>query len=96
VVLASPRNPLLDKLSDKPFLRKVIQRIPAFMRPKAVAYGHIISVDEHGKVVQNLQDSSGRYPINTSVAETEDYLYIGNLISSVIGHFPRRSSNSKL
>jgi len=90
VALASPRNPLLDKLSDKPFLRKVIQRMPAFIRPKAVAYGHIILIDEHGKVVKDLQDSSGSYPINTSVTETEDYLYIGNLVSPLIGRLPKK------
>ena len=90
VALASPRNPLLDKLSDKPFLRKVIQRMPAFIRPKAVAYGHIILIDEHGEVVKDLQDSSGSYPINTSVTETEDYLYIGNLVSPFIGRLPKK------
>ncbi len=90
IAFASPRNALLDKLSDKPFLRKVIQRMPAFIRPKAVAYSHIISIDGHGKVVQDLQDSSGSYPINTSVTETDDYLYIGNLVSPVIGRLPKK------
>ncbi len=90
VAFASPRNSLLDKLSDRPFLRKVIQRMPAFIRPKAVAYGHIISIDGNGKVVQDLQDPSGSYPINTSVTETEDYLYIGNLVSPVIGRLPKK------
>ena len=91
VAFASPRNALLDSLSDKPFLRKVIQRMPAFIRPKAVAYGHIISIDGHGKVVNDLQDSSGIYPINTSVTETKDYLYVGNLVSPVIGRLPKQS-----
>ena len=91
VALVSPRNALLDKLSDQPFLRKVIQRMPAFIRPKAVAYGHIIANDGHGKVVKDLQDSSGSYPINTSVTETEDYLYIGSLISPVIGRLLKKS-----
>ncbi|MEO1420646.1 MAG: SMP-30/gluconolactonase/LRE family protein, partial [Pseudomonadota bacterium] len=31
--LASPRNPLIDELSDTPFLRKVITRLPSSMRP---------------------------------------------------------------
>ncbi|MEJ5377940.1 MAG: SMP-30/gluconolactonase/LRE family protein [bacterium] len=84
VALASPRNPLLDALSDKPFLRKVVQRLPAFARPKAQAYGHIIALDDMGKVVEDLQDPAGRYPVNTSVRETKDYLYIGSLAASAL------------
>jgi hypothetical protein len=67
-----------------------IHRMPEFIRPKAVAYDHIFSIDGYGKVVQDLQDLSGHYPINTSVTETEDYLYIGNLISPVIGRLPKK------
>ncbi len=84
VALASPRNPLLDALSDKPFLRKVVQRLPAFARPKAQAYGHIIALDDMGKVVEDLQDPAGRYPVNTSVRETKDYLYVGSLAASAL------------
>lgn len=84
VAFISPRNPLIDKLSDKPFLRKVIQRMPAFVRPKAVAYGHIIAIDGEGKVLLDLQDPNGSYPINTSVTETKDYLYIGSLVTPVL------------
>ncbi len=89
VALVSPRNPLVDKLADKPFMRKVIQRMPAFMRPKAVAYGHIIAIDDNGKVLIDLQDPDGSYPINTSVIETEDFLYIGSLVAPVLGRFKK-------
>jgi len=85
IAFISPRNPLLDNLSTKPFMRKVIQRMPAFLRPQAVAYGHIIAIDDNGKVVQDLQDPDGSYPINTGVTETEEYLYIGSLVTPVLG-----------
>jgi hypothetical protein len=55
--------------------------MPAFLRPKAKAYGHIIAIDETGLVVEDLQDPDGGYPINTSVTETEDLLYAGNLVA---------------
>ena len=84
VALVSPRNPLVDNLSGKPFLRKMIQRMPAFLRPKAVPYGHIIAIDGGGKVLVDLQDPEGTYPINTSVTETKDYLYIGSLVAPVL------------
>jgi sugar lactone lactonase YvrE len=89
VAFVSPRNSLVDKLSGKPFLRKVIQRMPAFLRPKAVPYGHIIAIDGGGKVLVDLQDPEGTYPINTSVIETRDYLYIGSLVAPVLGRFKK-------
>lgn len=90
VALVSPRNPLVDKLSGNPFMRKVIQRMPAFLRPKAVAYGHIIAIDGNGKVLYDLQDPDGAYPINTSVTETKDYLYIGSLVTPVLGRLHKK------
>lgn len=89
VALVSPRIPLVDNTSGKPFLRKMVQRMPKFMRPKAVPYGHIIALDGNGKVVQDLQDPAGAYPINTSVTETEDYLYIGSLVTPVLGRLKK-------
>jgi sugar lactone lactonase YvrE len=89
VALISPRNPLVDKLSDKPFLRKVIQRMPAFIRPKPVIYGHIIALDESGKVVMDLQDPNTKFPQNTSVTETKDYLYIGSLSAPVLARLSK-------
>lgn len=90
VALVSPRNPLVDKLSGNPFMRKVIQRMPAFVRPKAVAYGHIIAIDGNGKVLYDLQDPDGAYPINTSVTEAKDYLYIGSLVTTVLGRLSKK------
>jgi sugar lactone lactonase YvrE len=89
VAFVSPRNPLLDKLAGNPFIRKVIQRMPAFMRPQAVAYGHIIAIDDNGKVVVDLQDPDGNYPINTSVTETKEHLYIGSLVTPVLGRIKK-------
>ena len=71
-------------------MRRVIQRMPAFLRPKAVAYGHIIAIDGNGKVLEDLQDPNGRYPINSSVTEAEDYLYIGSLVAPFLGRLPKK------
>lgn len=89
VALISPRNELVDNLSEKPFLRRVIQRLPKFIRPKATGYGHIIAVDGHGKVLKDLQDPNTRYPQNTSVTETEKFLYIGSLVSPVLAYLDK-------
>lgn len=89
VALVSPRSKPLDDLCDKPFLRKMVQRLPAFMRPQAKPYGHIIAIDDTGKVVADLQDPQAAYPVNTSVTETKDYLYIGSLFTPVLGRLPK-------
>ena len=70
-------------------MRKVVQRMPAFLRPKAIAYGHIIAIDDNGKVVIDLQDPDGTYPINTSVTETDNHLYIGSLVAPVLGRIDK-------
>lgn len=85
IAFASPRNSLLDGLSGFPFLRKMVQRLPAFLRPKPVLYGHVIAIDGQGRVVADLQDPEGRYPITTAAVETETHLYIGSLVAPVLG-----------
>jgi sugar lactone lactonase YvrE len=95
VALISPRNPLVDKLSDKPFWRKVIQRLPKFIRPKPVAYGHVIAIDGAGKVVMDLQDPNTKYPQNTSITETKDYLYIGSLSAPVLARLNKAKAGIK-
>ncbi len=89
VALISPRNKLIDDLSEKPFLRKMIQRMPKFIRPKAIAYGHIIAIDGNGNVLRSLQDPKTSYPQNTSVTENKEFLYIGSLVSPVVARLAK-------
>ena len=77
--LVSPRSAILDKVSDSPFLRKVIQRLPAFVRPKAKPYGHVIAINDQGEVIYNLQDPSKKYGYNTGALIYNDSLYISSL-----------------
>ncbi len=89
VALVAPRNPLLDSLAGKPFLRKIIQRLPEAIKPKAAHYGHIIAINENGKVVADLQDPDAGCPVNTGVTETSQYLYIGSLVTEFIARLPK-------
>lgn len=89
VALVAPRNALIDRLSGSPFQRKTVQRLPAFLRPKPVLYGHVIAIDAQGKVVADLQDPSGAYPINTSATETAEHLYIGSLVAPVLARLSK-------
>ena len=79
VGLVAPRDGKLDALSDKPFLRKVVQRLPAFLRPAAVPSSHVIAIDGVGNVLSSLQDPAATYPAMTGVCETEQRLYLTRL-----------------
>lgn len=92
VALVSPRSALLDDYSDKPFARTIMQRLPASMRPQAQLYGHIIAVDEHGQVLENLQDPDAAYPVITSVLELHDRLYLGSLVAPAIGWLAKEAA----
>ncbi len=85
VGLVKPRNPTVDKLAGKPFLRKVTLRLPRALWPVPKTYGHVFAFTEDGKVVADLQDPSGAYPETTAVLETRDRYYIQSLHAGYIG-----------
>lgn len=89
VGLVKPRNPTIDKLAEKPFMRKLTLRLPRALWPVPKAYGHVFAFSEDGKVLADLQDPSGAYPETTAVLETPDRLYIQSLHASYIGWMPR-------
>jgi hypothetical protein len=89
VGFAMPRNPAADGVAPKPFLRKVLLRLPHFLWPLPKSYGHVFAIDEDGRVVEDLQDPSGAYPQTTGVTETADRLYIQSLHAHAIGWLPR-------
>ena len=80
VALFGPRIALLDQLSGRPFVRKVIQRLPEAMSPKPIHYGHVIAVDDSGRVVADLQDPAGGFTGLTSVLEVPGWLYLGSVL----------------
>jgi sugar lactone lactonase YvrE len=89
LALISPRNKLVDRLSDAPFFRTMIQRLPAFVRPKAVAYGHVVAIDGAGRVLASLQDPDGTYRLTTGATESRDYVYVGSLVMPSLGRLPK-------
>lgn len=80
--LVAPRSALLDKLSDKPFVRKIVQRLPAVFRPKAAPSSHVVAINGDGQVLIDLQDPEARYPALTGVLETGDKLYLTALFGN--------------
>lgn len=88
VGLVKPRNPAADSLAEKPFLRKVLLRLPRSLLPLGEPYSHVFAIDEEGRVTVDLQDPSGAYPEATGATEIADRLYIQSLHAHEIGWLP--------
>lgn len=89
VGLFRPRNPAADSLAERPFLRKILLRLPRSFLPTGELYGHVFAINEEGRVTEDLQDPKGAYPETTGATETADRLYIHSLHAPAIGWLPR-------
>jgi sugar lactone lactonase YvrE len=87
--LVAPRNQLVDDLSAKPFIRKIVQRLPAFIRPTAEPSSHVISITGDGEVLMNLQDTAATVPSLTGVYETKDALWLTSLFGNRLAHLDK-------
>ena len=76
----TPRNAAADALAPKPFIRKIVYRLPLFIQPAPVRHGFILGIDSNGNVIYNLQDPSpNSFSPITSVEEENGVLYLGSL-----------------
>ena len=87
--LVKPRNPTIDKLAGKAWMRKLTLRLPRALWPIPQAYGHVVAFTEDGKVVADLQDPSGAYPETTAITETPERLYVQSLHAKTLGWMAR-------
>ena len=77
--LVAPRVAIIDALSDKPMLRKIVQRLPSSFRPRAEPYAHVIAISGDGEVLESLRDPVARFPSVTGAYETSSSLYLSRL-----------------
>ena len=82
--MVAPRVALLDDLSDRPFVRKIVQRLPAAFRPRAEPYSHVIAINGDGQVLMNMHDPDARFPTLTGVLETNSRLYLTTLFGHAL------------
>lgn len=75
----SPRQPLIDLMLPRPWLRKLSYRLPNSLKPKPLRHGIVLGFDMDGSVVHNLQDSTGTVAITTSARYHDGRLFIGTL-----------------
>ncbi|MEP0190489.1 MAG: SMP-30/gluconolactonase/LRE family protein [Erythrobacter sp.] len=87
--LVGPRVPMLDDLSASPKLRKIISRIPDWVRPEAMPYSLVLQFTEEGKVLQTWQDPKGGFPNTTgAIAPGDGFLYVSSVDAAGIGRVP--------
>jgi sugar lactone lactonase YvrE len=80
--LVAPRNTLIDKLSNQPWTRKILLRLPRAIRPAAEPSAHLIAIDGNGVVLMNLQDTRAGYAAITGAYESRNALYISSLFGN--------------
>ena len=89
LAFAAPRDELFDSISAKPFIRKMVQRLPMWLQPKPKRHPFILGLSDTGQVLHNLQDASGAtFSMTTSVQEHDDWLYVGSLVEKAWGRYP--------
>jgi len=89
VALVYPRDKTIDGIMPRPFLRKIIMRLPEALRvsePDPIAL--VIALDHDGNVVHNLQDHTGHYHTVTSVNDADGYLWLGSLTQPYVARIP--------
>lgn len=96
VALAFPRFPRLESLAPKPFLKKLMLRLPKFLAPvpeffaglELPCYGLFVGVDMEGNITHFADAHDGAFGMVTSVLEHEGQLYIGGIAADYIGRMP--------
>jgi len=87
LALMNPRNGFIDWALERPWIRKIVARLPlAAFASAAPRYGFVLGLDEDGNIIHNLQDPSGDHYAGIScVIHHGDFLYFGSLLEDTIG-----------
>ncbi|MEM6640041.1 MAG: SMP-30/gluconolactonase/LRE family protein [Pseudomonadota bacterium] len=91
VGLVSPRNALMDRLSDVPFARRIIMRLPGFFRPAPTRYGCVVRIRANGEVIETLQSPTGDFAMTTGAITLPDgRVLVTSLTEPTLGILPPR------
>lgn len=80
------RKPIADRMHPYPFAKKLLARLPKFLRPNPTNYGLVLALDEHGRITRSLHDPAGKHLREiTSAREHDGFLYCGTLQDDHLG-----------
>ncbi|HSQ68565.1 MAG TPA: SMP-30/gluconolactonase/LRE family protein [Steroidobacteraceae bacterium] len=83
--LTKPRSAVIDRAADKPWLRRIMLRLPKSLWPVPPSYGHVLAFDEDGKVLLDLQDPEGKVPETSGATAHGGRLYVQSLHGQALG-----------
>ncbi len=88
LALSSTRKSIVDYTAERPFIRKLLYRLPEAIQPKPERHGMVLALDSDGQVVHNLQDATGRVGITSGAVEHDGMIYVGSLEDDHIARVP--------
>lgn len=90
IALASPRNPFVDAGARRPWIRKLIVRLPAAVQPAPERTARLLGIDADGTVLHDLSDPEGRaFHVVSSVQERDGWLWLGSLADTAVARVRR-------
>ena len=89
LALMNPRNAFVDWAAERPWVRKIVARLPlGWFAGAAPRYGFVLGLDDEARVTHNLQDPSGDHFAGiSSVIRKGDTLYLGSLLETSVGRW---------
>jgi len=86
--LVTPRDAFFDRILPHPFVRKMVMRLPKFLRPAPIHYSFVLGLDNEGRVVDNLQNPAPDcYAEIANAVERNGSLYFGSIAENSVGRF---------
>ena len=84
VALPGIRQPIIDMLANKPFIRKLIGGLPLELIMPKNTHAFILGINPSGEITHNFQHKESLIKTLTSVNQWDNLLLIGNLDSDFI------------
>ena len=86
VALASPRNPVVDRLAPLPGqVRQLVWALPDAVQPQPASQVWVVAVDSHsGRVMHDLQGTHPEFGMTTGVREHRGTVWLGSLVGTTI------------
>lgn len=81
----SIRDPQLETLGDKPFVRRLLGALPESALMPDRTHAFVVGFDNRGNVIQNLQHSQSALGATTGAVRIGKQLFITNLEADAIG-----------
>uniref|UniRef100_A0A6A7G9R0 Gluconolactonase n=1 Tax=Hirondellea gigas TaxID=1518452 RepID=A0A6A7G9R0_9CRUS len=86
IAIPSPVIPTALHLRSYPILRSLMLKLPRFVQPAPLDYGHVVKVSADGKSISSLHDPSGDVISHiASITEHKGHLYFGSFSNDHIG-----------